>query len=81
MLDSDVERVIISERPNGWWVTVERPDGHKEHHGPYVDEELARIEANTFSDEVETQDVELPMGHHNGDPTSLRAGNDAQPAS
>jgi len=67
MQDSDVEHVVITERPNGWWVTVERPGGSKEHHGPYVDEDLARIEARSFSDDFDVQAIDPPAGEHTGE--------------
>jgi hypothetical protein len=74
MNEADVDKVIITERPNGWWVSVEHPGGHKEHHGPYVDHELAEIEARTFSDNIEIIQSDPPPGHHLGDPDSAHPG-------
>jgi hypothetical protein len=40
-----IDAVIISERINGWWVSVRYASGHEEHHGPYLDEDSAQSEA------------------------------------
>jgi hypothetical protein len=66
MTEPDVDRVIITERPNGWWVTVEHSGGSKEHHGPYVDEELAQIEAHSFSDNIELAAADTRPERHAG---------------
>jgi hypothetical protein len=49
MQDEHVEAVIITERVNGWWVSVRYDSGHEEHHGPFLDEDSARSEAYLFS--------------------------------
>lgn len=43
---SQIEDVTVTERVNGWWVTVRHASGHQKHHGPYIDEESARVEAD-----------------------------------
>jgi hypothetical protein len=41
-----VDAVYVTERINGWWVSVRYESGHEVHHGPYIDEESAHIEAD-----------------------------------
>jgi hypothetical protein len=49
MQDDRVEHVIITERVNGWWVSVRYDSGHEQHYGPYIDEDSARSEAYMYS--------------------------------
>lgn len=49
-MDTDtIDSIIITERVNGWWVTVRYRAGHEEHHGPYDDETTAQQEADLIS--------------------------------
>ncbi len=41
--------IIVTERINGWWVTAHDESGHEQHHGPYVDRETARNEADLLA--------------------------------
>ena len=43
------EAIVITERINGWWVTVRDETGHEVHHGPYDDEASARREADLLA--------------------------------
>lgn len=45
MHDEQVDDVMITERINGWWVSVRYGSGHEEHHGPYLDQDSAVSEA------------------------------------
>lgn len=53
MDDEKVESVTVSERINGWWITVRHPSGHEEHHGPYPDKQRAQTEADLLADQPE----------------------------
>ena len=44
-----IDEVIVTERFNGWWVSVRYDSGQEEHHGPYLDEESAHQEAMLLS--------------------------------
>ena len=49
-MDEDtVKSIQVTERVNGWWVSVRHQSGHEEHHGPYPDQESAEIEADLLS--------------------------------
>jgi hypothetical protein len=56
MQESSVESIYVTERFNGWWVSVRYESGHEEHHGPYIDEESAHTEAELLSNEKLRQD-------------------------
>ncbi len=60
MRETEVEDVYITERVNGWWVSVRYGSGHEEHHGPYLDEEIARNEAAQFSAEAQRRTDDGP---------------------
>jgi hypothetical protein len=49
MSDVQPEAIVITERVNGWWVTVRDESGHEEHHGPYTDETSAEREADLLA--------------------------------
>lgn len=49
MEEGNVESIHITERVNGWWVSVRYESGHEEHHGPYNDQESAETEAELLS--------------------------------
>ncbi len=49
MDEGNVDSIIVTERVNGWWVSVRDESGHEEHHGPYPDQESAETEANLLS--------------------------------
>lgn len=49
MEEDIVESVMITERVNGWWVSVRHHSGHEEHHGPYPDQESAAAEADVLA--------------------------------
>jgi len=51
MHESEVEAVYITERVNGWWVSVRYSSGHEEHHGPYLDQDTAQNEAELLQAE------------------------------
>jgi hypothetical protein len=51
MDEGNVESINVSERVNGWWVSVRFESGHEEHHGPYLDQESAETEAERLSAE------------------------------
>lgn len=40
-----IDAVFITDRVNGWWVSVRYASGYEEHHGPYLDEDSAQSEA------------------------------------
>lgn len=44
-----IDEVFVTERFNGWWVSVRYDSGQEEHHGPYLDEESAHQEAMLLS--------------------------------
>jgi hypothetical protein len=49
-MDEDtVESIRVTERVNGWWVSVLYQSGHEEHHGPYPDRASAETEADLLS--------------------------------
>jgi hypothetical protein len=51
-MDEDtVKSIRVTERVNGWWVSVRRQSGHEEHHGPYPDQDSAKAEADLLSAE------------------------------
>jgi hypothetical protein len=49
MNEDKPEAIVITERINGWWVTVRDETGHEVHHGPYDDEASARREADLLA--------------------------------
>jgi hypothetical protein len=49
MHEQAIDEVIVTERVNGWWVSVRYGSGHEEHHGPYLDEDSALAEADILS--------------------------------
>lgn len=52
MQEEYAESIVVTERINGWWVTVRDTSGHEQHHGPYVDQETARNEADLLSNDL-----------------------------
>jgi hypothetical protein len=51
-LDEDtVKSILVTERVNGWWVSVRHQSGHEEHHGPYPDQKSAEAEAGLLAGE------------------------------
>jgi len=55
---SDLDAVFITERVNGWWVSVRYASGHEEHHGPYIDEDSAQSEAVLLDPRLLGQDLD-----------------------
>lgn len=53
-----IDGIYVTERINGWWVSVRYGSGREEHHGPYADEELARNEAELLGAEERRPDDE-----------------------
>jgi hypothetical protein len=53
--DTDIDAVYITERVNGWWVSIRYQSGEEVHHGPYLDEDSARDAAEQFEGEPEKQ--------------------------
>jgi hypothetical protein len=49
MNEATPEAIVITQRVNGWWVTLRDETGHEEHHGPYDDEPSARREADLLA--------------------------------
>ncbi|HYI14489.1 MAG TPA: hypothetical protein VEX37_03790 [Thermomicrobiales bacterium] len=49
MSTEDHDSIVVTERVNGWWVSVRDDSGHEEHHGPYPDQESAESEADLLS--------------------------------
>lgn len=45
MEDRTIDGVQVSQRINGWWVSVRYDTGEEVHHGPYLTEDDAREEA------------------------------------
>jgi hypothetical protein len=53
--ETGVDAVYVTERVNGWWVSVRFASGNEEHHGPYLDEDSAREEAAAYEEEPEAE--------------------------
>ena len=51
MQESSVESIYVTERVNGWWISVRYESGYEEHRGPYLDEDSANAEAEQLSAE------------------------------
>jgi len=54
MTGQAIDSIVITERVNGWWVTVRFQAGNEEHHGPYDDETSAQREADLVASEPES---------------------------
>lgn len=66
-----IDEIFITERFNGWWVSVRYGTGQEEHHGPYLDEESAHQEAMLLSAPVDEAVGQTP--HALGQASGLRA--------
>ena len=56
--ESNGKSIIITERVNGWWVSVRDASGHEEHHGPYKDQMSAEAEADLLGAQKKQPDQE-----------------------
>lgn len=59
-MNVDAQQVIITERPNGWWVTVNDAAGAQEQHGPYATLEAAEAEAAHYGGADAAGELHLP---------------------
>jgi hypothetical protein len=55
---SAIQAIFVTERVNGWWVSVRYTSGHEEHHGPYIDEDSAASEAVLLDPRLLGHDLE-----------------------